>query len=61
MGDPAAATAWLADVKPAPTLTPTLEEWADPIAFVQSVQAEVAQYGEWILGMEGGKEWWARG
>lgn len=41
-----AATAWLGDVQAAPTLTPTLEEWADPLAYVRSVQEQVSKYGE---------------
>ena len=36
---------WIADVGEAPTFRPTPEEFADPLGYIASIQAEAAKYG----------------
>ena len=37
---------WVSQVQEAPTYRPTADELEDPIKFIQSIQAEAAQYGQ---------------
>lgn len=32
-------------VRPAPTYSPSAEEWADPLAYIRSIQGEAARFG----------------
>jgi hypothetical protein len=36
---------WLARLPDAPVYSPTAEQWADPLAYIRSIQAEAAAYG----------------
>ena len=36
---------WVADVAEAPTFRPSCEEFADPLGYIASIQAEAAKYG----------------
>ena len=38
---------WLGHVQDAPVFKPTSEQFKDPLAYIQSIQAEAAKYGEY--------------
>ena len=38
--------AWIHEVNAAPTYVPTDEDWRDPMAYIESIRAEAAEYGE---------------
>ncbi len=37
---------WIGDVREAPTFRPSREEFADPLAYIASIQTEAARYGQ---------------
>ena len=37
---------WIGDVREAPTFRPSREEFADPLAYIASIQTKAAKYGE---------------